>query len=388
MTRARDAARAIVLGALALLSLAEAAGAQRASGDTSLGSRSGASPRPVGVELRRQIDLLRSNPENGRIPPADSFTLGPRAVPSGSAVRGNAAVAAGSLDVYGRVEGNAIVLDGDIVVHRGGVIAGDALAVGGRVTLDGGRVEGEMRSLSGVPTGFAQTERAQPPLTTWESVKLVFGWFAILVVIGLGVMIFAESNLDGVVEAMESSFSRSFWFGVLGQIMALPALLLLCVGLILTLLGVLLVPFAIVAYAIAVAGLVTMGFLAVARLTGGIWVREDGTAPSARGAHLRALFYGLLLYLGLWMLAALFAWHPVAGAILRGLALAMTWVAATLGLGATLLSRAGTQRPAMRAGGPAARRPTPDELAWQTPTPVTGVTAARRPAPVAVKDTP
>jgi len=78
----------------------------------------------------------------------------------------------------------------------------------------------------------------------------------------------------------------------------------------------------------------------------------------------------------------------VAGAILRGLALAMTWVAATLGLGATLLSRAGTQRPAMRAGGPAARRPTPDELAWQTPTPVTGVTAARRPAPVAVKDTP
>src|SRR6185503_13158417 len=319
--------------------------------------------------------------------PADSFTLGPRAVPSGATASGPVAVAQGTLDVFGRVDGSAYVLDGDIVVHRGGVISGDALAVGGRVLLDGGRVEGEIRSLSGVPGSPQRAEPARPPLPTWESVKLVFGWFAILVVIGLGVMIFAESNLDGVVEAIESSFSRAFWFGVLGQIMALPALLLLVLGLVLTLLGILLVPFAVVAYTIAAAGLFTLGFLAVARLTGGIWSRAD-SASSPRGANLRALFIGLVIYMGLWMVAALFTWHPLAGALLRGVALAASWVAATVGLGAALISRAGTQRPGVkRSSSTPGQRTAPADLAWQTPTPVTGVAAARRPV-VTTKDVP
>jgi hypothetical protein len=335
--------------------------------------------------LRSRIDQLRAAPETRRVPPADSFTVGPRTIPSAATASGPVAVAEGTLDVFGRVEGSVYALDGDIVVHQGGVVTGDAVAIGGRVSLDGGRVEGEMRSLSGVGA-IARARDASPPRTTWESVKLVFGWFAILVVIGLGVMIFAESNLEGVVEATEASFSRAFWFGVLGQIMALPVLLLLCLGLVLTILGILLVPFAAVSYSIAVAGLVTLGFLAVARLTGGIWSRASGT-PSQRSVRIRALLVGLVIYLGLWMLAAVFSWQPIAGGILRSVALAATWAAGTVGLGATLISRAGTQRPGTRgrlAG--AAHRPVPDDLAWQTPTPVTGVTAARRPAATVAKD--
>src|SRR5207237_75848 len=140
------------------------------------------------------------------------------------------------------------------------------------------------------------------------SVKLVLGWFAVLVIIGVGVLIFAEPNMDGVVEAMEGNFTRAFWFGVLGQIMALPVLMLLCIGLFLTVIGILLIPFAAVAYCIAVAGLLALGFLAVARLTGGFWSRTDpGSTSAARGANVRALFIGLVLYMGLWLLAAI-AW--------------------------------------------------------------------------------
>ena len=383
------AASRVYAGALTLLAfvgLGTARAQVGAAKDSGSVAPAVAQSAPLGERLRHQIDQLRATAENGRVPPADSFTLGPRAVPSGATTAGPVAVAQGTLDVFGRIEGAAYSLDGDIVVHRGGVITGDALAVGGRVLLDGGRVEGEMRSLSGVPGAVQRAERAQPPMTTWESVKLVFGWFAILVVIGLGVMIFAESNLDGVVEAMESSFSKSFWFGVLGQIMALPVLLLLCLGLFLTILGILLVPFAAVAYSIAVAGLLTLGFLAVARLTGGIFVRSE-SAASPRGAHLRALFIGLVFYMGLWMLAAAFTWQPIAGAILRAVALAASWVAATVGLGAALISRAGTQRPGTKRGSTSAPRTAPADLAWQTPTPVTGVAAARRPV-VAAKDVP
>src|SRR5262249_29414148 len=143
---------------------------------------------------------------------------------------------------------------------------------------------------------------------------------------------------------LERGFAKAFWLGLAGQVVMLPALLVLVVALTITVIGILLIPFAIVAYVIAAAGLVTLGFLAVARLTGGALASDRGTT-SARGVHLRALIIGLVVFLGMWLVAALFAWSPVIGAILRAIAIAITWVAATVGLGATLTSRAGTQRP-------------------------------------------
>lgn len=342
-------------------------------------------PHPLSDQMRRRIDDIRSKPEGNRVPQADSFTVGPRQVAASATLRGPVAVMQGTLDVFGRVDGDVIAVDGDVVLHRGAIVTGDAVSIGGHVALDGGRVDGEVRTLS-APSSGARIARDSQPLTTWQSVKLVIGWFAVLVIIGLGVMIFAEPNMNGVIQALERSFARAFWFGVLGEIMALPALLLLCIGLVLTLLGILLVPFAIVAYCIAVAGLLALGFLAVALLTGSIWSRAQPTTPaSARAANLRSLLIGLVVYMGLWMLAALFTWQPIAGAVLRGLALAVSWVAVTVGLGAALLSRAGTRHLEPKIGG-VQRRPAPDDLAWQTPTPVTGVTAARRPATAAAKD--
>lgn len=345
--------------------------------------------QPVGDRLRAEIGRMRARPEGSRLPPADSFTVGPRAITAAASVSGPIAIADGSLDVYGKLDGSAFVIDGDIVVHSGGVISGDAVSIGGRVLLDGGRVDGERLTLSAPATDVVSGTRASTPLTTWQSIKLVVGWFAVLVIIGLGVLIFAEPNMNGVVETMEGSFAKALWFGVLGQIMALPVLALLVVGLFLTLLGILLIPFAVVAYGIALAGLLALGFLAVARLTGSVWSRQDASTPnSVRVANLRALFIGLILYMGLWLLAAIFTWQPIAGAILRGIALAVSWVAVTVGFGAAMLSRAGTRPPgALPRGLAAARRPAPQDLAWQTPTPVTGVAAARRPV-VAVKDAP
>ena len=387
MARPRSAAATLLVVALALTNRSTPA---RAQGNSSAPVAATAASRsqtqqPVNDRVRREIEQLRARPEGSRVPPADSFTLGPRAVPAAGTLRGPIAVAEGTLDVYGRLDGSAYVLNGDIVVHGGGIITGDAMSVGGRVLLDGGRIDGEQLSLSAAPTAVVQSARAAAPLTTWQSVKLVVGWFAILVIIGLGVLIFAEPNMDGVVESLEGNFARAFWFGVLGEVVALPVLVLLCIGLALTILGALLIPFALVVYPIAIAGLLALGFLAVARLTGRVWSRPADTTPDAtRRANLQALFVGLVLYLGLWLLAAIFTWQPIAGAILRGVALAVSWVAVTAGLGAALLSRAGTRRLDHRERA-AARRPAPEDLAWQTPTPVTGVAAARRPV-VTVKD--
>ena len=87
-----------------------------------------------------------------------------------------------------------------------------------------------------------------------------------LVVVGIGVLVFASPNLDAVSDALERGFGRSLLAGIATQLALAPALALLCVGLVLTILGALLIPFAVVAYILAAAGLVTLGLLAIARI--------------------------------------------------------------------------------------------------------------------------
>jgi hypothetical protein len=328
-----------------------------------------AGPEAGATRLRVQLSLLRLMGYTETLPPVESFTSGNRTIPAGTTVNGAVGVVDGSLDVFGTINGATMVVDGNLRLHPGATINGDAITVRGRITNQGGSVSGQTRSLGTFATGGERA--AHPPRTTMWALKLTLGWFAVLVIIGVGVMIFAEANLDGVVLALERGIGRAFGAGVLGQLVALPVLALLCIALALTILGILLIPFAIVAYTIAVAGLVTLGFLAVARLSGSPLVRAPELTP--RGVNLRAMFIGLIGYFAIWALAAAFTWHPIAGAVLRTIALVITWVAATAGLGATLLSRAGTQRP----GGRKARTSS-DDYAWQTPTPVSGVAAGSR----------
>lgn len=339
--------------------------------------KSDSAPQAAKADTSRVANAVAQRRAAGdsTIPNADHFTFGDRTIKPNTAVDGPIAIARGNLDVFGTVNGSVFVVDGDVRVHRGARVTGDAWSAAGSVIIDGGVVEGEKRAINASPAITTPTnaaERPHPPLSTLQSIKLVIGWFALLAIIGIGVMVFAETNLDGVVVALERGFARAFWIGIAGQLLALPLLLVIVVALAITLIGVLLIPFAIVAYVIAAAGLVTLGFLAVSRLTGGAFARE-GQSASARSVHLRALAIGLVVYLGMWLVAAAFKSAPVAGAVLRAIAIAVTWVAATLGLGAALVSRAGTERATARKGAAPA-----DELAWQTPTPVSGVAAATR----------
>jgi len=289
-------------------------------------------------------------------------------VSPGDTVRGTVTVAGRNLDVLGIIEGDAVALGGDVIVHDGGRVVGNATALGGRVLLRGGSVQGEVRQF-GLP---AADHRAVEPTSTWDAIKVVLGWFAVLAAIGIGVLLFAEGALTGVTETLERQFARSFWYGLLAQLALLPTILLLVAALILTVVGILLVPFAIVAYCIVVAGLVTLGFLAVARFTGSAFRR--GAARSSREAHLGALLRGLALYLSLYLVAAALTSQPLASAIVGSIAIGVSWVAATLGLGATIASRVDARRDGRRAKAP----PPMDPMVWQTPTPITGVAAARK----------
>lgn len=300
----------------------------------------------------------------------ERVTLGDRVVPEGTTVRGPIATAQGKLEVRGRVEGSALSLFGDVIVRPGGIVTGDASSLAGDVRIEGGEVQ---RRTSGAAP--ARRVRREPPSTS-EALQLAAGWLAVLAILGLVSLVAAERNVEGVVRELESRFARAFWLGIATELAILPVGVLLVVGLALTVVGVLLIPFAIVAYAIAVLGLLTLGFIATARLVGGGLVGVTGRDVRAR--RIQALLAGLALLMVPWLGAAALQNASMAGALFRAIALAITWVVATLGLGAAVSSRAGT----LAAGAaPKVNAPTtPEPMGWQTPTPVAGVVAARRPA--------
>ena len=132
-------------------------------------------------------------------------------------------------------------------------------------------------------------------------------------------------------------------------------------------------------YVLGAAGALALGFLAMSYVTGDAAMRRRDLAASfTTSPVLQYLLIGLSLYFALWMLGGAFSWAGVLGGLVRLLAAVVTWVAVTVGFGAVLLTRAGTRTPR----GPSRRlTTTTEEYAWQTPTPVTGVAAARRPTP-------
>src|SRR6478672_3026656 len=327
--------------------------------------------------LTQLVSRFRRDPEAVALPPTDQIAMGGRTIPAGTAIAGPVAVAGGPLHVYGTVNGDAIAIGSDVIVHPGARITGNAVSALGSVTLAGGTVGGEIRQLAGALGAVPQVAEAESPArSTRHALALSSSWLIILVLMAIGVLLFAGEYLDGVVDSLEGRFGRSFWAGIATQLALAPVLCLLVIALAVTILGVLLIPFAIVAFVLAVAGLITLGFLAIARITGESVAPAASKRYSARGAALRALVVGVSIYMALWVLASAFAWAPVVEMVLRGVAVAITWVATTAGLGAAVISRGGTRRST-----PAASLAAVNDIPWQTPTPVTGVVAARRPTP-------
>jgi hypothetical protein len=338
------------------------------------------SQQPSGTSERdRIVAEIRRDLQHVELPAADSIARGGRSIPQGTRVVGPVAVWGGDLQVLGTVDGDVVAIDGNVIVGDSGRVNGDALSVRGQTRV-AGIVTGSVMRLEGNLASAVAAPAVAGAAGTWRPLGVTLGTLGIVLVIGIGVLIFAGTTLDGVVEVLERRLSRSLLVGIAAELALFPVLMLLCVALALTILGLLLIPFAIVAYALAVAGTLTLGFLAVAVVVGGAIARRRGSRVlTARATSLRALMIGVFTLLALWIVAAGFAWSPLVAAILRLVAAAVTWVAVTAGFGAVILSRVGARRVVARAEPEVVL----DELSWQTPTPVSGVAAARRPTPIA-----
>lgn len=313
-------------------------------------------------------------------------------IPGGSARRGNYSlgseesldghllVADGDAEVYGTLRGNLVTVDGDVVVHRGGVVTGDILALGGQVRDRGGEIGGEVRVLQSATlqrTSRAQATTLTPLEMVLRRVAGVLGVFLTLSVLGFGLVLFGRQNLEVVSDTISHSFGRAFVTGLLGQILLLPTFGMLVVGLILSVAGILLLPFAVAVFAMLVVVGVVGGYLAVAHALGETYTRRrmaQGIVVTSPNSY-RYLLVGLFALASLWGAWALFGWVPVAGSIMWGAAFFVSWLLGTAGFGAALLSRAGIKENfSGRLFPPEAMT---DEYLWATPQ--FGVPAGRRP---------
>ena len=177
----------------------------------------------------------------------------------------------------------------------------------------------------------------------FHDVKNVIAMFVALAMIGFGTVFFGRRYLEVVADTASQAFGRSLVVGLLGQLLLLPTLAMLIVGLIFTIVGILLLPFALIAFVIAACVAALGGYLAVAHAIGETVSRRR----MANGAFVRSpnaygyLFTGLVGLLGPWAAAALFGWAGPVVYVLTAAAFVATWLAATVGFGAVLLSRAG-----------------------------------------------
>ncbi len=304
------------------------------------------------------------------------YVRGNHEVAVGDTVRGPLVVVQGNADIRGVVLGNVTAIFGDVTVRDGADVRGGATAWRGRVVVEGGRVRGDLRA---APATVAKVET--PPMTRGEALRLTAGWLAMLLTVGLFALVLASGNLDGTARVLEQDFGKAFLVGVAGQLGFLPLLILTIVALCVTVLGILLVPFVLVAAPIALGGLITLGWLAMALMLG--HALRSGSARDDRAAMIRALVPGVVILMAPWAIASLMQGPSTSALLVRAAAIGITWVAATAGLGGAILSRAGTGS-ARRATKPIV----PSGAGWQTPTPVAGIATARRPVPARPTTTP
>jgi hypothetical protein len=292
-------------------------------------------------------------------------------------------VIGGTLTVRGTVTGDAVVVGGNLLMESGGSIAGDAVVTGGEILDHGGKIRGEMRIVdradealagrgAGAREGLAAAARGQAAEARADAREAVraashdeHSWFGpirrglsgfistvalgiVLAGIGSALIFYGRPYLETVSDTIRTSSVRSGAVGIAAGFLVIPAFVVLLVALAVSIVGIPLLLVAAPVYPLAVAAAVAMGLLAASHAIG------ERTADQRRESFdLRYRNSYSYLFTGLGMLITpLLAAHLLhmtgflgfLGTMLEIVTWMAIWLAATVGFGAVILSRAGTRR--------------------------------------------
>jgi hypothetical protein len=245
------------------------------------------------------------------------------------ALRGNVRLGAGSsarqvtavlgsieLEPGATVDSEVVAVGGSVHVSSGAKVGSDAVSVGGDVVIDpGGTVEGQevsvsipgLSSILGLASATSPGSRAISPML---QVGQALAKYVVFFLLGLLILAIAPARLDRVTASLTRSPVRDVLVGVLGTV-AMPVLTLL---LVVTIVGILLVP--VQAMAILLAGI--LGYTALALLIGrALPIRAERGAAVIQLAVGTAIVVAISEIPFLGKMAMLSAWFLVFGAVLR-----------------------------------------------------------------------
>ena len=268
----------------------------------------------------------------------------------GSVLTGALLVIGGAVTLNGTVEDDVTAIGGRIDVGPTAVIRGDLHSVGGRVSIDpAAQVSGQVdevttdwgRVFGGLPSELGVVNDR---FWAWAAVWLTILRLSLTFVAGALIALMAPSALRNVGQRVASTPGWAFITGGATQILLTPALVALCIALVITIIGIpllALVPLLLGALAIVW----VVGFTAVAAGLGAALRRRS--LPADAGSHYtggRVLDFvlGFFVLTGVTIVWQVFAvgssWMAVIAVPLGAAGLAIEYVAWTLGLGAALLT--------------------------------------------------
>lgn len=173
--------------------------------------------------------------------------------------------------------------------------------------------------------------------------------YAILVGLGFLAVFFGRKYLEGIADTARHQTLRSGLVGLAGSFLVLPAYILGLLALAISIVGIPLILIFAPLFPVAVVLAALGGYLAVAhgagealaerRFTGGDWfARANSYYYVITGVGLL-----LVLFLAAHIIAMAGPWLGFVEGLLKFMAIVLTWVAFTVGFGAFLISRGGTQ---------------------------------------------
>ncbi len=261
-------------------------------------------------------------------------------VPWGEDIRGNVVVVFGSSEIQGRVDGNVVVVVGNLQLGESAEVTGQVVTVGGRLDQAEGASAGDVFVLDplGARRGLSPLSLAGGGLRGFlvcQSLFLLMLTVALVAAAGA-----PDGRFRKVQAALTGTPAASLGVGVLTAVGAHLAALVLVAVLVLTVIG---IPVALLVWlALLVAGVIATA-VAAAALGERVCRGRDGGCPS----RWLAVLVGMLLLHLVSFSGSLLGTFPgmgTAGTAVTGLGVLIKVGAYFFGVGALALSRFGTAR--------------------------------------------
>ncbi|GMR12457.1 MAG: hypothetical protein BMS9Abin29_0646 [Gemmatimonadota bacterium] len=296
---------------------------------------------------------------------------------AGDRVIGPLVLVDGSLTVEGRIDGDVVVTQGSVRLDEGGLITGELRLVDARLYSDGGVIEGRVvsvesdqdqpeRSIRGeiragsrdrVGNTGGHTRGDRTGVSAFfgnitHGLAEVFEDLVQLFLLAAGsllVVFFWKDRLNVIADAVRRTPIRAGMVGMAGAFLFLPAWILGSIALVVSIVGILALPFWVLLFPVVAAVAVGIGYLAVARNVGE-WLADQRFSRIDRVQATNTLYAVVAGIVALAVFSVLGHLLGMFGPILRVLQTLVAAVGAVVticallvGFGAVLMTRGGRQ---------------------------------------------